>query len=300
MSASTPDLLAAIVEGTRRITDVRREREPLAALERRAAAAQPRGQEFAAALSTSGRFNVIAECKRRSPSKGVLCERYDPVAIARQYETGGAAAISVLTEPTFFDGALDHLAAVRTAVSLPLLRKDFVVDAYQLFEARAAGADAILLIVAALSRSELSALQAKAWALGLAALVEVHDEDELVRAIDAGARIVGVNNRNLRTLDVDLTASERLIGQVPADVVAISESGLRTPADVARLRELGYRAFLIGERFMTAASPGEELAQLLRGTEVSETPSTEAQSGGAQPVANPKRVARLNLVEDKP
>jgi len=263
MSGPTPDLLAAIVEGTRRITEVRCGRESLAALERRAAAAQPRGQEFAAALNRSGRFNVIAECKRRSPSKGVLSERYDPVAIARQYETGGAAAISVLTEPTFFDGALEHLAAVRAAVSLPLLRKDFVVDEYQLFEARAAGADAILLIVAALSPSELSALQAKAWALGLAALVEVHDEDELARAIDAGARIIGVNNRNLRTLAVDVEASYRLMARMPRDVVAVSESGLQSRQDLERLSAAGYRAFLIGERFMTAASPADAIQQLI-------------------------------------
>ena len=142
----------------------------------------------------------------------MLAAEYDPVAIATQYERGGAAAISVLTEPTFFDGALEHLAAVRARVALPLLRKDFIVDEYQLFEARANGADAVLLIVAALEQADLVALQAKAWQLGLATLVEVHDEAELARAVDSGARVIGVNNRNLRTLTVDVDASDRLGG----------------------------------------------------------------------------------------
>jgi indole-3-glycerol phosphate synthase len=258
-----PDLLAAIVDGTRRITEVRRERESLSLLARRASSAAPRGDAFAAALATAGRFNVIAECKRRSPSKGVLCERYDPVAIARQYEAGGAAAISVLTEPTFFDGALEHLTAVRAAVSIPLLRKDFVVEPYQLFEARVAGADAVLLIVAALSQDELTSLQAEAWRLGLAALVEVHDEEELARAIDAGARIIGVNNRNLRTLAVDVDASYRLVARMPREVTAVSESGLQSRQDLERLSAAGYRAFLIGERFMTAAAPADAIQQLI-------------------------------------
>src|SRR6188474_1875863 len=168
------DLLRTIVAATERIVEARREREPLAALERRAASARPRGTEFEAALGLTERVNVIAECKRRSPSKGVLAADYDPVRIARQYEEGGAAAISVLTEPTFFDGALEHLTAVRKSVALPLLRKDFIVDEYQLFEARAAGADAVLLIVAGLAQEAMIALQARAHELGLAALVEVH------------------------------------------------------------------------------------------------------------------------------
>ena len=208
MSQGGPDLLRTIVAATRQITDARMAQEPMSALERRASVRAPRGDRFEAALATPGRVNVIAECKRRSPSRGVLAAHYDPVAIARQYEGGGAAAISVLTEPTFFDGALDHLTAVREAVNLPVLRKDFVVDEYQLFEARAAGADAVLLIVAALEQSALVRLQSRAWELGLAALVEVHDEEELARAIESGARLVGVNNRNLRTLAVDVGASD--------------------------------------------------------------------------------------------
>jgi indole-3-glycerol phosphate synthase len=262
---ATPDLLGTIVAATEKITEVRRERESLATLERRAASFTPRGEAFLAALSRPGRVNVIAECKRRSPSRGVLAADYDPVAIARRYESGGAAAISVLTEPTFFDGALEHLAAVRQAVALPLLRKDFIVDEYQLVEARAGGADAALLIVAALNQAELVRLQRRAWELGLAALVEVHDEEELTRAIDSGARVIGVNNRNLRTLAVDVAASRRLGARIPADVVGVSESGLTSRADLEDLAGQGYKAFLIGERFMTAANPAKAIAELLGG-----------------------------------
>ena len=260
---TTPDLLGTIVAATMKITEDRREKESLASLERRAAAAAPRGDVFTAALSKAGRANVIAECKRRSPSRGVLAADYDPVAIARQYAAGGAAAISVLTEPTFFDGSLDHLAAVRQAVTLPLLRKDFMVDEYQLLEARANGADAALLIVAALTQADLVRLQCRAWDLGLAALVEVHDDEELSRAIDSGARIIGVNNRNLRTLAVDVAASRRLGARIPANVVGVSESGLMSRADLEELAGQGYKAFLIGERFMTAPDPAEAIAELI-------------------------------------
>lgn len=259
----TSDLLRAIVDGTRRIVASRREREPLATLARRAEPAQPRGAAFAAELSRPDRINVIAECKRRSPSRGVLCARYDPVAMASAYARGGAAAISVLTEPTFFDGALDHLTAVRRAVDLPLLRKDFIVDEYQLHEARAAGADAVLLIVAALDQPSLVALFQRGSDLGLGVLVEVHTEDEVRRAVDMGARVIGVNNRNLRTLAVDVEASHRLARLMPKDAIAVSESGLQTPADLEMLRKQGYRAFLIGERFMTDADPARAIGELI-------------------------------------
>jgi indole-3-glycerol phosphate synthase len=260
---SAPDLLRTIVAATQRITLIRREREPLAALEKRASAAAPGGARFEAALGVAGRVNVIAECKRRSPSKGVLAVGYEPALIARKYEEGGAAAVSVLTEPTFFDGALEHLLAVRASVALPLLRKDFIVDEYQLFEARANGADAILLIVAALAQADLVRLQARAWDLGLAALVEVHAEEELSRAVDAGARLIGVNNRNLRTLAVDVDASYRLAQKLPSEVVGISESGLQSGEDVDRLMAAGYRAFLIGERFMTDPNPAKAIGDLV-------------------------------------
>ncbi len=163
----------------------------------------------------------------------------------------------------FFDGSLDHLAAIRAAVSQPLLRKDFIVEEYQLFEAVAAGADAVLLIVAALEDESLVRLHAQASALGLAVLVEVHTDEEFERALQVGAAIVGVNNRNLRTLAVDIELSERLAPRIPASVIAVSESGLKTPADLAKFRTLGYRAFLVGERLITTPSPGETLATLL-------------------------------------
>jgi indole-3-glycerol phosphate synthase len=257
------DLLETIVAATRRIVDVREAAQPLGALADTAAAVPSRAGRFSGALSVANDVNVIAECKRRSPSKGVLREEYDPVAIATAYADAGAAAISVLTEPTFFDGALEHLSALRAAVDVPLLRKDFIVSEYQLLEAKIAGADAILLIVAALRPAELKVLHDHAMRHGLDALVEVHDARELAIAIDVGARIIGVNNRNLRTLQVDVHASDELIAQVPADVIAVSESGLKTANDVIRLKALGYRAFLIGERFMTTADPGAALAALI-------------------------------------
>ena len=258
------DLLATIVSGTRRIVDVRQQREPLAALARRAERVQPHGASFLSALTRSDRVNIIAECKRRSPSRGVLRPSYDPVAIARSYEQAGAASISVLTEPTFFDGSLDDLAAVRAVVNLPVLRKDFVLCEYQLFETKAAGAAAVLLIVAALDPPALAALLRRAADLGLDALVEVHDAGEVAVAIDAGANIIGVNNRNLRTLEVDVTASEALIARIPKSIVAVSESGLKSAADLLRLRDLGYGAFLMGERLMVEQDPGTGLQAILR------------------------------------
>ena len=273
-TVGSADLLETIVAATRRIVEVRQVTEPLAMLKERAAGVQSRPGRFHAALARVDRLNVIAECKRRSPSRGVLCAEYDPVAIAQAYERAGAAAISVLTEPTFFDGSLEHLQGVRAAVDVPLLRKDFVVSEYQLLEAKAAGADATLLIVAALRPVELKVLHDHARRYGLDVVVEVHDAKELAIAVDAGARIVGVNNRNLRTLEVDVHASEELIARMPAEVIAVSESGLRTSEDLERLRNLGYRAFLIGERFMTAADPGSALQSLLAAP-AAETRDTE-------------------------
>jgi indole-3-glycerol phosphate synthase len=261
--STVPDLLEAIVAATRTRVDVAMAHEPRASLERRAMTRTPDGDGFAARLSRDGAINLIAECKRRSPSRGVLRAAYDPVAIAVGYEQAGAAAISVLTEPGFFDGSLEHLEAVRAAVRIPLLRKDFIIDEYQLLEARAAGADAILLIVAALDDRTLASLSKAAGALGLAALVEVHDADECRRAIAAGAGIIGVNNRNLRTLQVDLDASRDVARLLPASAIGISESGLKTPADLQAMHALGYRAFLMGERFMIEPDPGAALRDLL-------------------------------------
>ncbi len=271
------DLLETIVAATRRTVEVRQAREPFAHLAARASARPIAGGRFPTAISRTDRVNVIAECKRRSPSKGVLRPAYDPASIAQGYAAAGAAALSILTEPTFFDGSLEHLSEVRRVVDLPLLRKDFIVSEYQLLEAKAAGADAALLIVAALTQAELQALTAAATALGLDTLVEVHNADELARAVDAGARIIGVNNRNLRTLDVDVRTSEQLITRMPPGVVAISESGLRSADDLLRLRGLGYRAFLIGERFMAAEDPGAMLKALIAGAATTEdTEDTEA------------------------
>jgi indole-3-glycerol phosphate synthase len=262
-----PDLLEAIIAATRARVDAAKSREPRASLERRALSRTPDAAGFAERLSRSGSINVIAECKRRSPSRGVLRTAYEPVTIATGYEKAGAAAISVLTEPGFFDGSLEHLAAVREAVRIPLLRKDFIVDDYQLLEARAAGADAILLIVAALDDATLTSLSTAARDLDLAALVEVHNAGECRRAIAAGAGIIGVNNRNLRTLQVDLDASRDVAGLLPASAIGVSESGLKTAADLQAMKALGYRAFLMGERFMIEPDPGAALAGLIESLE---------------------------------
>ncbi len=259
-------MLGAIVAAARTMVATRRQAEPQAQLEIRAARRQPAGSAFREALCRPGRLNIIAECKRRSPSRGVLCATYDPAAIARSYERGGAAAVSVLTEPTFFDGALAHLERVREAISLPVLRKDFIADEYQLLEARACGADAILLIVAALDPSHVQTLIRAAAAHGLAVLVEVHTSDEVRLAIDAGATIVGVNSRNLRTLDVDLQACDRLIGDLPPGCVAVAESGMHSPGDLQHLSRMGYQAFLIGEWLMSSAHPERLLASLVTST----------------------------------
>ena len=260
-----PDLLATIVAATRHTIAERERRCPLPALAAQAASVTPGGGRFVAALRVPGRVQVIAECKRRSPSRGILRADYHPDRIAAGYEAHGAAAVSVVTEPTFFDGALDHLRAVRAAVDLPVLRKDFIVAPYQLLEAVVAGADAVLLIVAALEDAELGALLVEAMSLGLAALVEVHDGAELGRAVLAGATVIGVNNRNLRTLSVDLDASRRLVAEIPPGTVAVAESGLQTSADLVGLGAVGYHAFLIGEALLTAQEPGESLGRLLDG-----------------------------------
>jgi indole-3-glycerol phosphate synthase len=260
----TPDLLETIVASTRYSVEARQSRRPLPLLMAELDDRRAEGASFHDALTRTDRLNVIAECKRRSPSRGILRDDYDPAAIARSYEQAGAAAVSVLTEPTFFDGSLDHLRAARAVTGCPLLRKDFIVAEYQLVEAVGAGASAALLIAAVLEDEALAALIRAAERLGLAALVEVHDRAELERALAAGARIVGVNNRNLRTLEVDLGASSDLIGLMPPGVVAVAESGLRRPEDLHRLRAAGFSAFLIGERLMSAMDPGLALRELLR------------------------------------
>jgi indole-3-glycerol phosphate synthase len=256
------DLLAALMAGA---ATAARERARTSGpeVELRAAKREPQGELFAARLMAPG-IQVIAECKRRSPSKGILRAAYDPAAIAQGYQLAGAAALSVLTESTMFDGHLSHVEVVRRAVDLPILRKDFVSESFQLVEARAAGADAILLIVAGLDDERLTRLLRRAEGDGLAALVEVHSREELERAIGCGATVVGVNSRNLKTLDIDLSLHEALAPAIPAGVTAVAESGLTSGADLRRLRAAGYHAFLIGERFMSVPDPGAALAELLR------------------------------------
>jgi indole-3-glycerol phosphate synthase len=259
---STADLLGTIVAATRRAVEVRQDARPLATLLDGSERA-PRGMDFAAALKeTTLQPRIIAECKRRSPSRGILRQEYDAAAHARSYASAGAAAISVLTEPTFFDGSPEDLRAVRAAVEVPVLRKDFVVTDYQLVEAAALGADAALLIVSALGGAELRALLKTSASLGLAALVEVHDTAEAARAVDAGAGIIGVNCRNLRTLSVDAAVHEEVAGALPPGVVRVAESGIRTRADIDRLAAAGYDAFLVGERLITQPDPGAALQEL--------------------------------------
>lgn len=223
--------------------------------------AQPR-RDFAGALKASPRA-VIAEVKKASPSKGVIRADFDPVWIARRYADSGAAAISVLTEERYFQGSLSYLAAIRAAVDIPLLRKDFLFDPYQLYEARAYGADAILLIVAMLTDTQLSQLMRLSAELELAALVEVHDAAELERACAASALLIGINNRDLRTFHTTLETTERLMPGTPPNAVVIGESGIDAPADIERLERVGVHCFLIGESFMRAPDPGSKLAQLL-------------------------------------
>lgn len=257
----TPDLLATIVAATRTAVAVREQACPLARL-RQGVRRVPNGPGFLDALWSSPAPRIIAECKRRSPSRGILRQQYDPAAHAVAYAAAGAAAISVLTEPTFFDGAPVHLEAVRAAVTLPLLRKDFIVTEYQLHEAVVLGADAVLLMAGALEPLPLRHLHEVASCLGLAALVEVHDGIDLEHALAAGARIVGVNSRNLRTLAVDLDVFGQLAEDIPDRVISVAESGIRGGDDVRRLSALGYDAFLVGERLITEPDPGAALREL--------------------------------------
>jgi indole-3-glycerol phosphate synthase len=240
----------------------RRRTVPLAALRERALYHAPR-RGFRAALASRPAPAVIAELKSASPSRGVIRAAYDPPALARSYERGGAAALSVLTDERFFGGALGHLEAARAACALPCLRKDFLVDPYQVEEARAFGADCVLVIASAGTPAERAALMAAAAEAGLDVLVEVHDEAELAWAAAAGATLIGINNRDLRTFEIALDTTERLAGRVPTGALVVAESGLRARADVDRMVAAGARAVLVGEAFMAEADPGAALAAWL-------------------------------------
>jgi indole-3-glycerol phosphate synthase len=255
------EFLATIVEHVKSQVEQRRRTVPLSALRQRPLFhAETRG--FATSLAGNSR-RIIAEVKRASPSKGLIRENFDPVAIAQDYASHGASAISVLTEERFFQGSLSYLEQIRGAVNVPLLRKDFIVDPYQLTEARSYGADAVLLIAALLNPRFLKELRDQAAALSLDSLVEVHNEIELHSAMEAGAEVVGINNRDLRTFEVSLATTEKLAPLIPAGMLTVCESGIDSLEQIHRVEELGLRVFLIGESLMRAAQPGERLRQLL-------------------------------------
>lgn len=254
-------ILDRIVASKRRELEEAHVRLPDRELARRLSEAPP-VRSFRVALEQPGEVRVIAEVKKASPSAGVLRADFDPVAIARTYEQHGAACVSVLTDGPFFQGSLADLTAVRRAVGLPVLRKDFLVDPYQILEARVAGADAVLLIAELLDTPTLKCLLRETRALGMQALVEVHEADHLRRVLDCGARLVGINNRNLKTFETRLEHTLDLAVRLPCDVCLVSESGIRTHDDVRRLQRAGVRAVLVGETLMRAADIGRQLDEL--------------------------------------
>ncbi len=259
--AAPANVLDEILAGVREDVERRQQQVPLERIKQLAAAAPPPLDAYAA-LRKPG-VGVIAEVKRSSPSKGQLAEIADPAKLASDYAAGGARCISVLTEGRWFGGSLEDLAAVRAAVNVPILRKDFVISSYQVHEARAYGADLVLLIVAALEQKVLVGLLERIESLGMTALVEVHDEEEADRALEAGAQVIGVNARNLRTLEVDRSVFERIAPGLPNNVVKVAESGVRGPHDLIRYASAGADAVLVGEGLVTQKSPREAVAELV-------------------------------------
>jgi indole-3-glycerol phosphate synthase len=255
--------LDQIVAATRRRLTKRRRAADVRALERQAEAHQPRGFRNNLSSVAAKGVAIIAELKKASPSKGLIRASFDPAALAHELEGGGAAALSVLTEPEFFQGSLENLEIASESTALPCLRKDFIVDEVQIVEARAHRADAILLIVAALEPAELKRLASRAREQNLDVLCEAHDEDELQRALDAGCDLIGINSRDLKTFRVDLNTALRVAKKFPHGILAVAESGIASPGDIAELRSVGYEAFLIGESLMKAAFPGSALRRLL-------------------------------------
>lgn len=264
-TAATPtsagSVLDEIIVGVREDVEARQRLVPLEEIKKRAADAPPPRDAYAA-LRRPG-VGVIAEVKRSSPSKGQLAEIPDPAELAMEYAAGGARCVSVLTEGRWFGGSLDDLAAVRACIDIPVLRKDFIVSSYQVHEARAWGADLVLLIVAALEQKVLMGLLERIESLGMTALVEVHTEEEADRALEAGARVIGVNARNLRTLEVDRSVFERIAPGMPNHVVKIAESGVRGPHDLIRYASAGADAVLVGEGLVTKKSPRDAVAELV-------------------------------------
>ena len=262
-----PDILERILAAKRREVEEARARTPIEQLrEQVARAGKPRGFERALrAKVAAGKPAVIAEMKRSSPSKGLIRADFDPTRIARSYEAHGAACLSVLTDREFFGGSADDLRAARAACALPVLRKDFMIDPYQLHESRAWGADCVLLIVAALPEADLRSLEDEAFSLGLDVLVECHDATELEVALHLRSPLIGINNRDLRTFDTRLETTLELATRVPVDRLLVSESGIAAPADVARLRAGKVSAYLVGSAFMAAEDPGNELSRLFSG-----------------------------------
>ena len=255
-------VLERILEVKRGEIAAAKERFPLATVEARAKAAPP-VRDFVAALRAR-RPAVIAEIKKSSPSRGVLRENFEPAAIARSYEKGGAACISVLTDRQFFQGDAAHLAAARGACALPVLRKDFVIEPYQVFESRVFGADCILLIAACLTQPQMIELEGLAGSLGMAVLVEVHDAKELEAALTLRTPLIGVNNRNLKTFETRLDTTLELVPRIPPSRIVVTESGILAATDVARMRSAGVNTFLVGEAFMRSEDPGAALASLFR------------------------------------
>lgn len=224
-------------------------------------------QDLYKAIKNNRRMSVIAEVKKASPSKGIIREDFDPVAIAREYFSAGVQAVSVLTENRFFLGCDNYLVKIRQSVPLPVLRKDFIIDLWQVYQSRFLGADAILLITSVLSDEALAKFQAVAGILGMQCIVEVHDREDMERALDSGARIIGINNRNLKTFEVDLRTTEKLINHIPQDRAVVSESGISSAEDIAYLKNLGVDAVLVGEAFMRAGSISGKLREMGLGSE---------------------------------
>ena len=264
MSAARPDILNRILARKQQEISARQQTASLDSLQQQAdTASVPRG--FVAALKRrveQGEFAVIAEIKKASPSKGVIRVNFDVVEIAQSYETGGASCLSVLTDQDFFQGHEDFLVAARSSCQLPVIRKDFIVDPYQVVESRAIGADCILLIVAALDDETLAGLHQQARTLGMDVLVEVHNREELERALELELELVGINNRDLRTFDTSLDTTIELLELIPAGCLVVTESGIHSREDVALMRQHNVNAFLVGEAFMRAADPGQGLREL--------------------------------------